>query len=83
MEEIEKKQIYYRILFKQLRAVGEFDAYRKRNHIPCRRGESVVDALVRLGHASHPWHAVDLIADDANQDIVLFAREIADLDPSS
>jgi len=72
------------ILFKELRARGYLDSYRALNYIQCLRGESVIDAMVRLGLATNSWHAVDLIArDEADQDLILFAREIADLAPSS
>ncbi len=81
MEEIERKKIYYRLLFKSLRANGDLDAYSVRNLIQFRRGESVIDALVRLGYATGPWAAVDMIAADTEPDPRPFAREIADFDP--
>ncbi|HUX64323.1 hypothetical protein [Sulfuricella sp.] len=82
MEELERKKIYYRLLFIILRGDGHMAAFAKANHITCKPSESAVDAAVRLGLAVDPWEAVELIAATILPDPRPFAREIADLAPS-
>jgi len=82
MEEIEKKRIYFRLLFIILRRDGHMTAFAKGNNITCKPSESAVDALVRLGLAADPWAAAELIAATIRPDPRHFAREIADFDPS-
>lgn len=83
MEELERKKIYYRLLFIILRRDGHMTAFTKANHITCKPSESAVDALVRLSLAADPWAAAELIASTIQPDPRPFAREIADFDPHS
>lgn len=73
----ERQKIYYRLLFKMLRLDGELERYKNHRGINCRKGESVVDALVRSGVAPDPWAAVEMVAAAAMSDPRPFAREIA------
>lgn len=85
MTDLERKKIYFKLLMALLRMRGHLDTFASTQNILCRRSESPVDALVRLGMASDPWTAAELICDTLrlDPDPRLFAREIADLTPSS
>lgn len=84
MTDLERKKIYFKLLMTLLRMRGHLDEFARAQHILCRRSESTVDALVRLGMATDPWAAAELICDTLklDPDPRIFSHEIADIDPS-
>lgn len=81
MTDLERKKIYFRLLMIFLRNDGHLDTFARTQNILCRRSESAVDALVRLGMAPDPWSAAELICDtlQLDPDPRVFSHEIADL----
>ena len=82
MNDLERKKIYFKLLMALLRMQGHLDTFARTQSILCRRSESPVDALVRLGMAPDPWAAAELICDtlQLDPDPRVFSHEIADLD---
>lgn len=84
MTDLERKKIYFKLLMIFLRKDGHLDAFAKAQKILCRRSESPVDAIVRLGMAPDPWAAAELICDtlQLDPDPRIFSHEIAFLTPA-
>lgn len=79
MTDLERKKIYFKLLMALLRMRGHLDEFTRTQNISCRRSESAVDALVRLGMAPDPWAAAELICDtlQLDPDPRVFSHEIA------